>query len=133
MKHSPRFLALVREISKNIREIETSEVLKKIQKKANFLLIDVREDSEWSRGHLPHAMHLGKGLIERDIEKKVPDLDQEIVLYCGGGYRSAIAAESIQKMGYTNVYSMAGGFRSWVDEGRPVVEDSRVEDSTKKA
>ena len=125
MKHSQRFLALVNEAKKKVRDIDTSEVLKKIQKKVNFFLVDVREESEWARGHLPHAIHMSKGVIERDVESKFPNLDQEIVLYCGGGYRSVLAADNLQKMGYTNVSSMSGGFRVWLEEGRPIVEDSK--------
>ncbi len=125
MKHSQRFLALVNEAKKKVRDIDTSEVLKNIQKKVNFFLVDVREESEWARGHLPHAIHMSKGVIERDVESKFPNLDQEIVLYCGGGYPSVLAADNLQKMGYTNVSSMSGGFRVWLEEGRPIVEDSK--------
>ncbi len=116
MKHSPRFLNLCENIVKDIREITTEDLRKKIQNKSQFELIDVREDNEWKNGYLPGAMHLSKGIIERDIELKIPDTRTEIVLYCGGGFRSAIAAENLQKMGYTNVYSLQGGYRAWQEE-----------------
>lgn len=118
MKHSPRFLKFVNDVRKKVRELTTSDVKKKMDQKESFILIDVREESEWAQGHLPHAIHLGKGILERDIEVKVPNTDQEIILYCGGGFRSVLAAENLQKMGYTNVHSMDGGFRAWKEEGR---------------
>lgn len=113
MSHSPRFLQLIDDTRKNIAECDINAVKEKQNKNHTFTLIDVREHSEWEKGHLPNAIHLCKGIIERDIEKTVPDSNAEIILYCGGGYRSAIAAESLQKMGYTNVISMDGGFRAW--------------------
>ena len=120
MKHSKKFLELVSEAEKKVSELSTDEVLKKISGNAPVLIIDVREDSEWAQGHIPQAIHLGKGIIERDIEVKVPDPTQELVLYCGGGFRSVLAAESLQKMGYTKVWSMAGGYRAWKDEKKPM-------------
>lgn len=119
-RHSPRFLQLVHDARSRIREISISDVKAKLEEGEPFHLIDVREESEWAMGHLPRARHLGKGVIERDIEIWVPELDAEIVLYCGGGYRSALAADNLQKMGYTNVWSMAGGYRGWREAGLPV-------------
>jgi len=116
-KHSPRFLDLVNQTKKNVRECTVADVKQKLDRGENFHLVDVREESEWSAGHLPRAEHLGKGIIERDIETKIPDTAAPIILYCGGGFRSALAAESLQKMGYTNVISMDGGFRGWKDAG----------------
>jgi len=118
--HSPQFLALVEASRKNIKEFSTDDVKKKLDAGEKFHLIDVREESEWRAGHLPKAVHLCKGIIERDIENVVPDVGAKIVLYCGGGYRSALAADILQKMGYTNVVSMDGGFRGWREAGYPV-------------
>ena len=120
--HSPRFLQLVSAIRVNIRECTVEDVHKRIAARESFLLFDVREESEFTSGHLPGARSLGKGIIERDIEEVVPDCDQEIVLYCGGGFRSALAADKLQKMGYTNVISMDGGYRSWKEAGLPIEE-----------
>lgn len=119
-QHSPRFLQLVAEARRRIRELTLAEVQAKLQRGDRFVLVDVREESEFAAGHLPGAIHLSKGIIERDIEKRFPDLDTELVLYCGGGYRSALAADNLQKMGYTNVWSMDGGFRGWREAGLPV-------------
>ncbi len=118
--HSPRFLQLVNAIRVNIRECPVDDVYKRISTNEKFLLFDVREESEFASGHLPGARSLGKGIIERDIEVVVPDFDQEIVLYCGGGFRSALAADNLQKMGYTHVISMDGGFRLWSECGYPI-------------
>lgn len=120
MKHSPRFLQLVEEVRGQIREVSVEEVRDKIERGAPVLLLDVREESEWVQGHLPRARHLCKGIIERDIEAVCPDTDAEIILYCGGGYRSALAAANLQKMGYRNVASMAGGWRGWLERGYPI-------------
>lgn len=120
--HAPRFLDIVNESRKNIKELTVAEVNAKISEGHRFLFIDVREDNEWEVSHLPTAVHLGKGIIERDIENAVPDSGTEIILYCGGGYRSALAADNLQKMGYTNVWSMDGGFRGWVEAGLPLVK-----------
>jgi rhodanese-related sulfurtransferase len=117
MKHSPAFLRLVDETRTRVREVDIETALERQQHGAQ--LVDVREDNEWDRGHIAGAEHVGKGVIERDIEKIVPDKDAEIILYCGGGYRSVLAAESLQRMGYTNVASMAGGWRAWVERGAP--------------
>ena len=119
-QHSPRFLQLVNAVRVNIRECTIDDVQKRIAAEENFLLFDVREESEFASGHLPGARSLGKGIIERDIEVVVPNNDQEIVLYCGGGFRSILAADNLQKMGYTHVVSMDGGFRSWKDAGFPI-------------
>jgi rhodanese-related sulfurtransferase len=119
-KHSPRFLQLVNAVRVNIRECTVQDVQARKARGESFLLIDVREDHEWAQGHIPGATHLGKGIIERDIEMLVPDPETEIVLYCGGGYRSALAADALQKMGYTRVISMDGGFRGWKEAGFPI-------------
>ena len=118
--HSPRFLHLVSTVRVNIRECTVDDVYKRVAAKEEFLLFDVREESEFASGRLPGARSLGKGIIERDIEVVVPDFDQEIVLYCGGGFRSALAADNLQKMGYNHVISMDGGFRSWKEAGFPI-------------
>ena len=123
MKHSPGFLKLVDDARSRIKEITVEEVKQGLDRGGGFLLVDVREESEWSRGHLPGAVHLGKGIIERDIEAKVPDAGATLILYCGGGYRSALAADNLQKMGYTNAWSMAGGWRGWTEAGYPVVKE----------
>ena len=120
MDHAPRFLALVDEARARIRETDVRIVADRLRRGDGFLLVDVREESEWAKGHLPGAVHLGKGVIERDIETHVPDPATEIVLYCGGGYRSALAADALQQMGYTNVASMDGGFRGWKEAGLPL-------------
>src|SRR5580658_4142206 len=111
MKHSEGFLWLVNEARSRIRETNVSEVKKRMDAGEKFVLVDVREESEWARGHLPNAVHLGKGIIERDVEMRFPDKGAEIVLYCGGGFRSALSADNLQKMGYTKVSSMDGGWR----------------------
>ena len=116
-KQSPRFLQLVNDSKKRVRETTVDEVKKRLDRSDKFALIDVREESEFARGRLPGAIHLGKGIIERDVETKFPDTATELVLYCGGGYRSALAADNLQKMGYTNVISMDGGFREWKEKG----------------
>jgi rhodanese-related sulfurtransferase len=119
-QHSARFLQIVDAARKRIRETTIDEVKAKLDRGENFLLVDVREESEYAKDHLPKAIHLGKGVIERDIEDRVPDLDAPLVLYCGGGYRSALAADSLQKMGYTNVLSMDGGIRGWREKNFPL-------------
>jgi rhodanese-related sulfurtransferase len=122
-QHSPRFLQLVQETRPRIRELTVDDVKAKLERGERFYLIDVREESEWARDHLPGALHLGKGIIERDVEQKIPDPSAEIVLYCGGGFRSALAADNLQKMGYTNVFSMDGGIRGWREQGYPLTRD----------
>jgi rhodanese-related sulfurtransferase len=120
-KHSPRFLKISEEAKNNVKETTVDDVKRRMDGgDKGFVLVDVREESEWNAGHIPGAMHLGKGVIERDIEQKIPDADKEIVLYCGGGFRSALAAENLQRMGYTNVISMDGGWRGWKEAGYPV-------------
>jgi rhodanese-related sulfurtransferase len=123
MKHNPGFLRVVEAARRGIRETDVESVSARLGRGDAFHLIDVREDTEWERGHLPRAQHIGRGVLERDIEKLIPDTGADIVLYCGGGYRSALAAESLQRMGYTNVQSMNGGFRGWVEAGLDTVED----------
>jgi rhodanese-related sulfurtransferase len=119
-KHAPRFLHLVEDAKARIRELTIHDVKAKIDGGEAFFLVDVREESEWAADHLPQAIHLGKGIIERDLEREIPEADAEILLYCGGGFRSALAADSLQKMGYRNVYSMAGGIKSWREAGYPI-------------
>src|SRR5260370_19218563 len=119
MAHAPQFLKLVQEAKKRIKETNVQDVKRRRDAEERFNLVDVREDSEWARGHLPGAVHLGKGIIERDIELAVPDKSATLVLYCGGGFRSALAADNLRKMGYTNCISMDGGWRSWTEAGFP--------------
>ncbi len=119
MKHSPDFLKLVDDVKTRIREITIEEVVAKQQQGESFEFVDVREDHEWAQGRAAGSRHIGRGVLERDIEALIPDKDREIVLYCGGGYRSALAAENLQKMGYRNVFSMAGGIRAWRERGLP--------------
>jgi rhodanese-related sulfurtransferase len=118
--HNPRFLKLVESVKSRIRELSITDVKGKLDHKERFVLIDVREDNEWAKGHIPRAEHLGKGVIERDVETRFPDTATEIVLYCGGGFRSALAADNLGRMGYTNVWSMDGGWRGWLEKGLPV-------------
>ena len=147
MKHANAFVKLVEDALKHVPEVTPDEVMSWVkpsppagegrvgglspntapppssslpQGEGGFILIDVREDREWQAGHVAGAIHIGKGVIERDIEARVPDHGTKIVLYCGGGYRSALAGESIKKMGYDNVYSMSGGWREWCEKGYPV-------------
>ncbi len=122
MAHSPGFLKLVEDAKTRVREANVHEVKKGLDAGEKLILVDVREDSEWARGHIPGAVHLGKGIIERDIEQKIPDHSAPLVLYCGGGFRSALAADNLQKMGYTNVISMDGGWKGWNDAGYPTVK-----------
>ena len=118
-QHSPQFLKIVQDAKSRVRELDVHDVKAKLDAGEKFHLVDVREDREWEAGHLPGAMHLGKGVIERDVEKQIPDPDAQIVLYCGGGFRSALAADNLQKMGYTNVISMDGGWRGWTEANLP--------------
>jgi rhodanese-related sulfurtransferase len=120
MDHSPRFLKIVNDSKAHVREVTVADVMAKLARKDDFELIDVREDGEWSAGHIKGARHIGRGVLERDVEKAIPDTKREIVLYCGGGFRSALAAESLQTMGYSNVASMDGGWRGWKERGGPV-------------
>ncbi|MBX9941358.1 MAG: hypothetical protein K2Y32_18995 [Candidatus Obscuribacterales bacterium] len=122
MKHSEAFEKLVAEVMPRIKEISIEEVLEKQKSEHSFVLIDVREDHEWQQGRVPGSIHLGRGILERDIEKLVADKSTEVVLYCGGGYRSALSADNMQKMGYVNVLSMAGGIRGWRERQLPEVK-----------
>lgn len=117
--HPPRFLAIVDEARKNIQECSVADVQQRLDAGENLLIIDVREESEFSASHIPGAKHIGKGVIERDIEQEIPATETEMILYCGGGYRSALAADNLRKMGYTHVISMDGGFRGWKEAGLP--------------
>ncbi|HSE30470.1 MAG TPA: rhodanese-like domain-containing protein [Pyrinomonadaceae bacterium] len=117
MKHSEGFLKLVNASKSRIREVTVAETEKRMKENPAARLIDVREDNEWEASHVAGAVHLGKGIIERDIETTVPDKSSELILYCGGGYRSALAADVLQEMGYTNVFSMAGGWKAWKESG----------------
>lgn len=121
--HSREFVTLVDAAKAGVKEITVDEVLARRQGGHTLRLIDVREDREWDAGHAVGATHLGRGIIERDIRKEVPALDEPLVLYCGGGFRSALAAESLQKMGYTNVRSMAGGWSEWLARGGATTTD----------
>lgn len=123
MHHSPRFLQIVDDARSRVKEITVDEVKRKLDRGEKFTLIDVREESEFAKDHIPGAIHLGKGIIERDIEARVPDQKTELVLYCGGGFRSALAADNLQKMGYTNVISMDGGIREWREKNYPLARD----------
>jgi rhodanese-related sulfurtransferase len=123
MHHSPRFLRIVEDARARVKETNVEEVKSKLDRGEKFLLVDVREESEFAKDHLPGAIHLGKGVIERDIESRVPDLNTQMVLYCGGGFRSAMAADNLQKMGYTNVFSMDGGVRGWREKNFSLTRD----------
>jgi rhodanese-related sulfurtransferase len=120
-QHSARFLQIVEDARRRIREVSIDDVKVKLDRDEQFLLVDVREESEYAKDHLPGAVHLGKGIIERDIEERVPELSTPLILYCGGGYRSALAADNLQKMGYTNVLSMDGGIRGWREKLFPLI------------
>jgi rhodanese-related sulfurtransferase len=120
-QHTPQFLKLVNDAKARVKELTVDQVKAKQDHGERFTLIDVREDHEWAKDHLPDALHLSKGIIERDIEATLPDPRTEIVLYCGGGFRSALAADNLQKMGYSNVFSMDGGIRDWREKGLPLV------------
>jgi rhodanese-related sulfurtransferase len=122
MAHSSQFLKLVQDAKKNVKETNVADVKRRGDAGEKFLLVDVREDNEWANGHLPGAVHLGKGIIERDIEQRAPDTGAKLILYCGGGFRSALAADNLQKMGYSNVESMDGGWKGWVDAGLPTAK-----------
>src|SRR3989441_8727798 len=113
----------VNEAKKKIKETNVPEVKRRIDAGEKLLLVDVREDNEWTKGHLPGAVHMGRGIIERDIEQRVPDTNAKLILYCGGGFRSALVAENLQKMGYDNVESMGGGWRGWLEAGLPIARD----------
>ncbi|MGH9861145.1 MAG: rhodanese-like domain-containing protein [Candidatus Acidiferrales bacterium] len=119
MKHAPGFLAIVNDAKSRIKETNVADVKRRMDAGEKFHLVDTREESEWERGHVAGAQWLGKGIIERDVEAKIPDKNAKVILYCGGGFRSALAADNLQKMGYTNVESMDGGWRGWTEAGLP--------------
>src|SRR6516164_7828457 len=119
MAHAPKFLALVNDAKKRVKQTNVADVKRRMDAGEEFVLVDVREESEWAAGHLPGALHLGKGIIERDIEQRVSDTGAKMILYCGGGFRSALSADNLQKMGYTNVESMDGGWKGWIGAGLP--------------
>ena len=121
-QHPPRFLKIVDDSKKRVRETTVDEIKSRLDRGDKFVLVDVREESEWQKDHLPGAIHMSKSVIERDVEHKVPDLNTEMVLYCGGGFRSALAADNLQKMGYTNVISMDGGVRGWREKNYPMTK-----------
>ncbi len=123
MKHSPGFLKVVEEARKNVKELTIEEASELLKKNPDAKLIDVREESEWNHGHAVEAEHLGKGIFERDLEARFPEKDQDLILYCGGGYRSALSAEAAGKMGYTNVYSLIGGYKGMVNAGWQMTQD----------
>lgn len=120
MEHSARFLEIVDDAKSRIEQTDVATVRQRLDRGEPLVLIDVREESEWDRGRIPGAFHLGKGIIERDVERLIPDLDTEIILYCGGGYRSALAADALRQMGYRRPVSMAGGIRGWMEAGFPL-------------
>ncbi len=122
-KHAERFLQIVEDAKSRIKEVDVDDVKARMDAKESFHLVDVREESEFAAGHLPGALHISKGVIERDIERIIPNIRAQIILYCGGGFRSALAADNLQKMGYESVVSMDGGFRGWREAGYPIVHD----------
>jgi rhodanese-related sulfurtransferase len=122
-QHSPRFLQLVQDAKSRVRETTVDEVKARLDRGERMTIVDVREESEYARDHVPGAVHMGKGVIERDVEKHFPDPAVELILYCGGGFRSALAADALQKMGYTNVISMDGGMRDWRNRGYPLTSE----------
>lgn len=123
MQHTPRFLKIVDDAKSRVKETTVDEVKERLDAGEKFLLVDVREESEYAKDHLPGAIHLGKGVIERDVETRVPDMNTTMILYCGGGFRSALAADNLQKMGYTNVISMDGGVREWRQKNYPMTRE----------
>ncbi len=122
MAHAPKFLQLVNESKAKVKETNVEDVKRRMEAGEKFLLVDVREDNEWANGHLPGAVHMGRGIIERDIEAAIPDPNTKMILYCGGGFRSALVADNLQKMGYTNVESMDGGWKGWLAAGLPTAK-----------
>lgn len=123
MSHAEKFLALVNDAKSRIEETTVEKVAQRLENGEELLLVDVREESEWERGRIPGAVHLGKGIIERDIAQIIPETDREIILYCGGGFRSALAADNLKKMGYKRPVSMDGGIRVWMQSGLPLEHD----------
>lgn len=128
MKHTEGFLNLVNDAKSRVREVTVAETQQRMRENEDVKVIDVREDNEWNEAHAAGAIHLGKGIIERDIETTVPDKNAELILYCGGGYRSALASDALQKMGYTNVFSMAGGWKAWKESGGEIEETTDYTD-----
>ena len=118
--HSPAFLAIVNDAKKRVKEADFRDIKKRLDAGEKMIVVDTREDNEWAKGHIPGAVHLGRGIIERDVETTIPDKNATLVLYCGGGFRSALAADNLQQMGYTNVFSMDGGIRGWREKGYPL-------------
>jgi rhodanese-related sulfurtransferase len=123
MAHAPNFLKLVQDAKTRVKETNVADVKRRMDAGEKFILIDVREDNEWANGHLPGAVHMGRGIVERDIEMAIPDTSAKLVLYCGGGFRSALSADNLRKMGYSNVESMDGGWKGWVGAGLPTQND----------
>ncbi|HET9402235.1 MAG TPA: rhodanese-like domain-containing protein [Candidatus Acidoferrales bacterium] len=123
VKHSEGFVNLVNDAKSRVKETNVSQIKQRMDRGEKFVLVDVREESEWAKGHIAGAVHMGKGVIERDVEAKYPDKDTELVLYCGGGFRSALSADNLQKMGYKKVISMDGGWRGWNEAGFPTAKD----------
>src|SRR5947207_14565010 len=123
MAHAPQFLKLVNDAKRRVKETNVPDVKRRMDSGEKLLLVDVREDNECAKGHLPNAIHLGKGVIERDLEQRVPDTNEKLILYCGGGFRSALVADNLQKMGYSNVESMDGGWKGWLEAGLPIARD----------
>jgi rhodanese-related sulfurtransferase len=123
MVHSPNFLKLVNDAKTRVKETNVADVKRRMDSGEKFILVDTREGNEWANGHIAGAVHMSKGIIERDVEKAVPDPKTKLILYCGGGFRSALVADNLQKMGYTNVESMDGGWRGWVEAGLPTVKE----------
>ena len=121
--HPPAFLRIVNDAKTRIKEADFRDIKKRLDAGEKMIVVDTREDNEWAKGHIPGAIHLGKGVIERDVEKTIPDKNAPLVLYCGGGFRSALAADNLQKMGYKNVLSMDGGWRAWTEANFPVAKD----------
>lgn len=122
MAHSPNFLKLVQDAKTRVKETNVQDVKRRMDTGEKFILVDVREDNEWEKGHLPNAIHMGRGIIERDIETGIPDTSTKLILYCGGGFRSALVADNLQKMGYSNVESMDGGWKGWIGAGLPTTQ-----------
>ena len=125
MEHSSGFLRIVNEARARVREVTIAEARERLARNPAAILVDVREDSEWAKGHAAKAVHLGKGILERDLERTIPDPNTELIMYCGGGYRSALTAEVAGRMGYGNVYSLAGGYKAMVEAGWPMLNESQ--------
>ena len=121
--HSPAFLVIVNDAKTRVKEADFRDIKKRLDAGEKMIVVDTREDNEWAKGHIPGAVHLGKGVIERDVETAIPDKNATLVLYCGGGFRSALAADNLQKMGYKNVISMDGGWRAWTESNFPIAKD----------